>query len=232
MRDVRDRVWRRLSFFRYEAFIHAGVPRVSCPGRGVRAVRVPWARPGGGFTLLFEAMVVELARSRPVADMAGRVGELGTGLRRFIGHDVDRARLYEDHTGVGAIGIDGTRRKGHRCITVLADPAGRDVIRVGPGRDANAVKRFALDFMDHNGDPNRVTPVTRDMSPGFAKGIREHPPDAARVIDRFHVVKHANGAVDKVRRTQAGRNPLLRRTTYPWLRNEEGLTGLRLEAQA
>ena len=181
---------------------------------------------------MFEAMVVELAKSQPVAGMAGRVGELDTGLWRFIGHDVDRARLYEDHTGVEAIGIDGTSRKGHRYITVLADPAGRDVIRVVPGRDANAVERFALDFMDRNGDPDRVAPVTCDMGPGFAKGIREHPPDAARVIDRFHVVRHANGAVDKVRRTQAGRNPLLRRTTYPWLRNEEGLTGLRLEAQA
>ena len=30
----------------------------------------------------------------------------------------------------------------------------------------------------------------------------------------------------------AGRNPLLRRTTYLWPRNEEGLTGLRLETQA
>ena len=59
MHDVRNRVWRRLSFFRYEAFIHAGVPRVSCPGHGVRAVPVPWARPGGGSTPLFEAMVVE-----------------------------------------------------------------------------------------------------------------------------------------------------------------------------
>ena len=106
------------------------------------------------------------------------------------------------------------------------------MIRVVPGKDANTVERFALDFMDHNGDPNRVTPVTCDMSPGFAKGIREHPPDAARVIDEFHVVKHANGAVDKVRRTQAGRNPLLRRTKYPWPRNEEGLTGLQLETQA
>ena len=181
---------------------------------------------------MFEAMVVELARSQPVADMAGRVGEHDTGSWRFIRHDVDRARLYEDHTGVGAIGIDGTSREGHRYITVLADPAQRDVIRVVPGRDANAVERFALDFMDHNGDPNRVTPVTRDMGPGFAKGIRERPPDAAGVIDRFRVVRHANGAVDEVRRTQAGRNPLLRRTTYLWLRNEEGLTGLRLETQA
>ena len=115
---------------------------------------------------------------------------------------------------------------------MLADPAQRDVIRVVPGRDANTVERFAVDFMDHNGDPNRVTPVTCDMSPGFAKGIRERPPDAARVIDEFHVVKHANGAVDEVRKTQAGRNPLLRRTKYPWPRNEEGLTGLQLETQA
>ena len=115
---------------------------------------------------------MELARSQPAADMAGRGGELDTGLWRFIGHDVDRARLYEDHTGVGAIGIDGTSRKGHRYITVLADPAGRDVVRVVSGRDANAVERFALDFMDRNGDPDRVAPVTCDMGPGFAKGIR------------------------------------------------------------
>ena len=106
------------------------------------------------------------------------------------------------------------------------------MIRVVPGKDANTVERFAVDFMDHNGDPNRVTPVTRDMSPGFAKGIRERPPDAARVIDEFHVVKHAHGAVDQVRQTQAARHPLLRRTTYPRQRNEEGLTGLQLETQA
>lgn len=27
VRDVRERVWRHLDFFQYEAFIHAGVPR-------------------------------------------------------------------------------------------------------------------------------------------------------------------------------------------------------------
>jgi hypothetical protein len=172
---------------------------------------------------LFEAMVVEPANSRPVAGPSGQAGEHDTGSWRFIGHDGDQARLYEDHTGVEAIGIDGTSRKGHRYITVLADPAQRNVIRVVPGKDPNTVKRFALDFMDHNGDPDRVTPVTCDMGPGFAKGIREHPPNAARVIDRFHVIKHANGAVDKVRRTQAGRNPPLTRTKHPWPRKEEGL---------
>jgi transposase len=151
MHDVRDRVWRRLNFFRCKAFIHAGVPRVSCPEHGVRAVPVPWARPGSGSVqaagpLLFEAMVVEPAKSQPVADMAGQAGEHDTGSWRFIGHDVDRARLYEDHTGVEAIGIDETSRKGHRYITVLADPAQRDVIRVVPGKDADHRQTVRVGF--------------------------------------------------------------------------------------
>lgn len=29
--DARERVWRHLNFFQYKAFIHAGVPRVTCP---------------------------------------------------------------------------------------------------------------------------------------------------------------------------------------------------------
>ena len=203
-------MWRHPDFFQYKAFIHAGVPRVSCPEHGVHAVPVPWARPGGGFTLLFEAMVVELAKSQPVADIAAQVGEHDTRLWRFIRHYVQEARLYEDHTGVEAIGIDETSRKGHDYITVVADLVERDVINVTPGKDATTVKRFADDFMARNGDPNRVRLVTCDMSPGFAKGIREWLPNAAKVIDRFHAVKHANEAVDKVRKAEGRKNGLLK----------------------
>ena len=35
--------------------------RFCCPVHGVRTVPVPWARPGGGFTLLFEAWAAEMA---------------------------------------------------------------------------------------------------------------------------------------------------------------------------
>ena len=229
--DMRERVWRHLNFFQYKAFIHAGVPRVTCPEHGVHAVSVPWARPGSGFTLLFEAMVVELAKSQPVADIAAQVGEHDTRLWRFIRHYVQEARLYEDHTGVEAIGIDETSRKGHNYITVVADLTERDVINVTPGKDANTVKEFSLDFMAHNGDPNRVRLVTCDMSLGFAKGIREHLPNAAKVIDKFHVVKHANEAVDKVRKTEGRENGLLKRTKYLWLRNEANLTDPQLETK-
>ena len=229
--DTTERTWRHLNFFQYKAFIHAGVPRVACPEHGVRTVTVPWARPGSGFTLLFEAMVVELAKSQPVADIAEQVGEHDTRLWRFIRHYVDEARSYEDYTGVEAIGIDETSRRGHRYITVVADLVERDVVCVVPGKDANTVKEFARDFMDHNGDPDRVRLVTCDMSLGFAKGIREHLPNAAKVIDKFHVVKHANEAVDRAGKAEGRHNALLKRTKYLWLRNESSLTELQLETK-
>ena len=82
MYDVRERVWRHLNFFQYKAFIHADVPHVSCLAHDARAV--PWARPGSGFTLLFEPMVVELAKCQPVADVAEQVGEHNTSVFRQI----------------------------------------------------------------------------------------------------------------------------------------------------
>ena len=229
--DVRERVWRHLNFFQYKAFIHAGVPRVACPAHGVRAVPVPWARPGSGFTLLFEAMIVELAKCQPVADIAEQVGEHDTRLWRSIRHYVREARLYEDHTGVETIGIDETSRRGHNYITVVADLVERNAINVTPGKDAHTIERFARDFMDHNGDPNRVRLVTCDMSLGFARGIRQWLPDAAKVIDKFHVIEHANEAADKVRKTEGRENPLLKRTKYLWLKNESNLTELQLQTK-
>lgn len=49
---------------------------------------MPWSRPGSGSALLFEAMVVELAKSQPVADVAVQVGEHDTRLWRLIRHYV------------------------------------------------------------------------------------------------------------------------------------------------
>ena len=150
---------------------------------------------------------------------------------RFIRHYVDEARLHEDCTGVETIGIDETGRRGRRCITVVADPAERNVICVVPGKDSTTVKRFSDDFMARNGDPDRVRLVTCDMRPGFARGIRGRLPDAAKTIGRFHVVKHANEAVGRVRKAEARESPLLKRTKCLWSGNESDLTDPRLEVK-
>ena len=133
--------------------------------------------------------------------------------------------------GYGPSGIDETSRRGHNYITVVADLVEHDVINVTPGKDPATVERFSRDCMDHNGVPEYVRLVACDMSLGFRKGIREHLPHARRIVDKFHVARHANEAVDKAGKTEGRSNPLLKRTKYLWLRNEESLTELQLETK-
>ncbi|MBL3593106.1 MAG: transposase family protein [Synergistaceae bacterium] len=46
------------------------LPRVACPSHGIHTAKVPWAREGRGFTLLFEAFAMSLIRFMPVTSAA------------------------------------------------------------------------------------------------------------------------------------------------------------------
>src|SRR5262249_20145306 len=72
--DTVKKTWRHLDFFQHQAFLHARVARIDCANCGVRLVNVPWARPGSGFTLLFEAFAMTLVTAMPVAAAARLVG--------------------------------------------------------------------------------------------------------------------------------------------------------------
>ena len=59
--DTNIRQWRHMNLFQYRTYIHARVPRIQAPD-GIQPVAVPCAREGSGFTLLFEAMALQLAQ--------------------------------------------------------------------------------------------------------------------------------------------------------------------------
>ena len=88
--------------------------RVRCEACGVKTVSVPWSREGSGFTLLFEAHVMDLIPAMPVAAAARMIGEHDTRLWRIIHHDVDAARARADHGGISRVAFDETAaRRGH-----------------------------------------------------------------------------------------------------------------------
>jgi transposase len=76
--DTDAKSWRHMDFFQHQAYLTARVPRVECPQHKVRLVAVPWARPGSGFTLLFEALIMAMVAEMPVNAVAGLVGEYDT----------------------------------------------------------------------------------------------------------------------------------------------------------
>ncbi len=223
--DTEDKTWRHLDFFQHQAYLHARVPRISCPAHGVRQVMVPWARPGSGFTLLFEALVMALVTEMPVKAAAGIVGEHDTRLWRVLHHYVDRARERTSHQGVSKVGIDETSsRRGQDYVSLFVELPAPRVLFATPGRDAAAVGRFAADLTAHGGDPEGVAEVCVDMSPAFIKGVTEHLPAAEITFDRYHLAQLLSAAVDEVRRGETPERPELKRTRYLWLKRQAKLT--------
>lgn len=204
--DHEEKRWRHLNFWQHATYLSARVPRVQCPQHQVRQVNVPWARPGSGFTLMFEAFVMALAREMPVAAVAELVAEHDTRLWRVVRHYVARAHGKQDWSGVQAVSIDETAtRKGHRYATVVVeiDPQKERRARLlfmTPERTAASVGQFVEAMPAHGANPGAVQMAAIDMSAAYQKGVREHLPAARIVFDRFHVMQLAGNALDEVRK--------------------------------
>jgi len=220
--DTEERSWRHLNFFQFRTMLTARVPRIDCRKCGKRVVDVPWARPGSGFTLLFEALLMTMVPHMPVKAAARLMDEHDTRLWRVIHHYVDQAVAMRDDSAVERIGVDETSsRRGHNYISLFVDLDVPRVLFATEGKDASTVARFAEDLQEHGGDPASIAEVCMDMSPAFIKGARESLATASITFDKFHVTKIIGDAVDKTRREERPGHPELKGQRYALLRNPE-----------
>jgi transposase len=223
--DSKKRTWRHLNFFQHEAYIHCKVPRSKCDEHGVKQVEVPWARPGSGFTLLFEAFMMQLIPHMPVKAAAEQANIYSDVLWRMIDHYVSEAYEEVDMSDVENIGIDETSNKrGHNYVTTFVDMNKSKVIFATEGKDSKTVEKFAEELEKHDGNTEKIENISCDMSKAFRKGIRENFDESKVTYDQFHVIKLANSAVNEVRKIESKINELLKGTRYIWLKNPENLT--------
>jgi transposase len=223
--DTVMKTWRHLDFFQHQAFLTARTPRITCPDCGVRLIAVPWARPGSGFTLLFEALAMALVTAMPVKAAARLIKVHDTRLWRVIIHYVEAALARADLKAIRRIAIDETAAKrGHNYITLFVDIDSRRVLYIADGRDAHTVSQFADHLEAHKGDASHIKQVCIDMSGAFIRGVTDNLTEAEITFDKFHAVKLVNDAVDKVRRAEAKDRPELKRSRYLWLKNEPKLS--------
>jgi transposase len=223
--DTTRKTWRHLNFFQYQCYLHAWIPRVDLGDGKVRQVQAPWEGHNAGFTLLFEALILELAKVMPVHQVCQLMNTYDKKLWDMIKTYTEKARAEEDYSDVKVVGVDETAaRRGHDYVTLFVDLEDKRTIFVADGKDQKVMEAFAADLTEHNGSPESITQVSCDKSPAFIKGVESTLPNAAIVFDRFHVTKVINEAVDKVRKAEVAQNPILRNARYLFLKNRDNLT--------
>ena len=201
--DTVKKQWRHLDFWQHQTELIARVPRVRCEEHGVRQTTVPWARPGSGFTLMMEAIILLLCQEMTVSAAAEHLKEQDTRLWRVIDHYVSEAHRQKDWSEVKRIMVDETSaRRGHRYVTCVMDADHQhDLLLMVEGRSGDALEAFAKAMHDHQATPEQITHVVMDMSPAYLAGARTAFPKAEVVYDHFHIMQLAGKALDEVRKT-------------------------------
>lgn len=219
--DTVSRTWQHLNFFQHKCFIHANVPRVKQSDGKVKTVQVPWARPGSGFTMLFEAFVMLLIESEmPVNKVAKILNIYPNRVWTIFNYWIKKAHKNDSITTIEKLGFDETSvRKGHKYVTTMVDLVERRVLYATEGKGADCIEKGADYLTSKEVDKEAISQVCIDMSPAFISGVGQHLPNAAITFDRFHVVKEVNRAMDELRKLERKGNELLKKHKYTFLKN-------------
>jgi transposase len=227
--DTVEKRWRHLDFWQHRTELVARVPRVECSEHGVLLTTVPWARPGSGFTLMMEAVVLLLCQQMPVATAAAYLGETDQKLWRVLSHYVSKAHAAKDWSAVRRVMIDETStKKGHHYATNFMDADTRELLFTVEGKDQETLAAFGDEMLRHGAHPGQITALIMDMSTGFVAGAQKYFPAAQVIFDHFHIMQLAGVALDEVRKTLAAAGANLKNSIWAirgneWTRSQQQL---------
>lgn len=219
-----ERRWRHLDTMQFETVIVARVPRSRCREHGVKTIAVPWAERGSRFTLLFERFALEVLRaSRSLSQGCALLGLDWDAMQRIMDRAVGRGLARRELAAVPEVGLDEKSfGAGQSYIALLSDLQRSRVLEVVEGCDQAAGQSLWRSLPPEQ--RAQVEAVALDMAPAFIAATRAEVPQAALVHDKFHIAKHLNEAVDKVRRQEnkellAAGDERLKGTRQLWLFN-------------
>jgi transposase len=100
------------------------------------------------------------------------------------------------------IGIDEISYcKGHKYATIVYDLERSCVVWVGKGKARETIDTFFRENLSRF-QRKRIVAACCDMSETFIGAIEKWCPKATLILDRFHIVKALNEAVDEVRKME------------------------------
>lgn len=204
--------------------------RVDCSECGVKVEAVPWAAGKSPVSRSLALYLADWAKVLSWKEVSLRFGVNWHQVYDSVRYVVEWGLKNRDTSGVTAIGIDEVQfGKGHQYLTVVYQLCGdiRRLLYVGKRREKETLNAF-LDEMGESWCEG-IKYVCTDMWKAYVTVVGNRLSDALHILDRFHIVKLLNEAVDKVRREEAAKLrkegvDLLKGMKYAFLKRPENLT--------
>lgn len=163
----------------------------------------PFKRKEVSYTFRFEQHVVRLLIGSTEAEVARRLGISAETVARIVKLQLTESKTIDPTRVITDVGIDEiSLKKRHKLyVTILTDlsnPEQPRTLAVAKGRDEAAARR-CLEMLTPEQRAG-VCSYRVDMAAAYNKACAELLPNADGVIDRFHVAKLWNEAIDGERK--------------------------------
>jgi transposase len=218
-------LWGMPTFFRYQ------MRRVSCPEHGVRIEQVPWARGKRPITKSYGQFLAHWAKRLSWQEVAESFKTTWHSVFTAVEQMVEYGLAHRDLSQIEAIGVDEIHYgKGHKYLTMVyqLDEGKKRLLFVEKKRKVKSLLKCFRQLGKEN--CQNIKFVCSDMWKPYLKVIKKKLPNALNILDRFHIVKKLNEAVNDVRIEEhrrlkkEGYEPILEKSKYCFLKNEENLT--------
>ncbi len=196
------RQWRDLPVAGRELVLCYFPREITCPTHGRTEETIPWAARHARVTYRFEYALLRLCQVMTQKAAAQLLHVPASTLSDQLHRSIERHRQGHRVRGLRVVGIDEVSyHKRHKYATLVYDLERSVVVWVGQGRGRATIDQF-FDNQLSDYQKSRIHTGCCDMSEAYMGAIRAHCPNARLVLDRFHVVKALNDAVDQVRKEQ------------------------------
>jgi len=211
-------------------FVYA-MRRVDCATCGVTVERVPWAEGKCHLTTSYRWFLARWAKHLSWEEVAGLFRTNWRNVFESVKHAVSWGLAHRNLGGIEAIGVDEIQwQRGHRYLTLVyqIEDGMKRLLWVAEERTEESLRGFFKMLSDEVRLGIRF--VCSDMWQAYLNVIAEQVRQAVHVLDRFHIMKKMNEAIDKVRRSEArqleedGYEPVLKHSRWCLLKRRENLT--------
>ena len=229
----------RLSKRRFEFVPLWGMPvyfvyamrRVDCPDCGVTVERVPWADGKSPLTTSYRWFLARWAKRLAWDEVASIFRTTWRNVFESVKHAVYWGVAHQDLGSIEAIGVDEIQwQRGHRYLTLVyqIQEGMKRLLWVAQERTEDSLRPFFMTLSEEARLSIRF--VCSDMCQSYLNVIAEQLKHAVHVLDRFHIMKKMNEALDEVRRSEArrlaadGYEPVLKHSRWCLLKRPENRT--------
>ncbi len=228
--DKRTCLARDLSVADWRIYLEFERWRVYCPRcRAVFVERLDWLADNPRYTQRFAMRIGALCRTMTNKDVAELEGLHDSTVKKldkiYMEKQVAKAGLPAPRViGVDEISI----RKGHDYRIIVSDlDRSRPIWVGGRGRSEADLDLFFQELGERKA--RRIKLVAMDMWKPFFNSVKNNIPGARVVYDKFHIMRHLNDALDKVRRHEYHRlkgrdRSFIKGQRYTLLSHQDNLT--------